>query len=161
MIWNGSWGHDQCYGAKLRNAGCGVVIPKGAESSIITGIVPSNEREYYVLEWDGKLAELNEWTTFRHKAYLLCNLHPPIRCRCCWFSSPRLYVSVSLCAFSPSLAPLFCVFADHCFFDCAIVNWKRIGFRMPQFPFEMKRRNQAAAEVVDAAAGSKKKLVEE
>jgi hypothetical protein len=32
---------------------------------------------------------------------------------------------------------------------------------MPQFPFEMKRRNQAAAEVVDAVAGSKKKLVEE
>ncbi len=105
---NGSWGHDQCYGAKLRNACCGVVIPEVSESSIITGIVPSHEREYYILEWDGKLAELNEWPTFRHKAYLLwCNLHPPIRCRCCCFSSPRLYVSVSLYAFSPSLAPLF------------------------------------------------------
>jgi hypothetical protein len=31
---------------------------------------------------------------------------------------------------------------------------------MPHFPFEMNRRNQTAAELVDAAAGSKKKLVE-
>ncbi len=78
---------------------------------LLLEFVPSHEREYYILEWDGKFAELNEWTTFRHKAYLLwCNLHPPIRCRCCCcFSSPRLYVSVALCTFSPSLAPLFCV----------------------------------------------------
>jgi hypothetical protein len=65
--------------------------------------------------------------------------------------------SLRLISFSRSS---FLCFEDPCFFDCAIVNLKRIGFRMPQFPFEMKRRNQAAAEVVDAASGRKKKLVE-